>query len=377
MIEFRAACGHSIRAKEEDAGKTVRCNYCGASVQVPDPSASSLDYLFATEAEQATERGVQARQRARKSGGPRIPIIGNMLNETNPVRLMLTFVYIGIVLVVLGVGGRLLYSYAKGYLAERKAGRPVVSRAPSQGTAGGEVSSSSGGQQTPTGQKSTKVPFPMLETGGTGLYITSVPAGALVFLRRADDDAQTDAELGKDESKAIGKTPLRFETDPGEYVVGLALPSTQRDLAQLPEYADLRRDLRGKTGDEASRKYFISDGSTDLRVDRPPGAPAVFVRKYTVFVRKDKWAPVTGLFLPNGTVEVLLPYLPKEKAFNVDAERVLAELRLQDVPAALQSGIIEALERIGKAVYRSEDGQFRVFQLLPDPDELLYSSVAP
>ena len=36
MIEFKAECGHTIRAKDEDVGKVVRCAYCGREAQVPE-----------------------------------------------------------------------------------------------------------------------------------------------------------------------------------------------------------------------------------------------------------------------------------------------------------------------------------------------------
>jgi translation initiation factor IF-2 len=35
MIEFKAECGHTVRAKNEDAGQAVRCSYCGKAAKVP------------------------------------------------------------------------------------------------------------------------------------------------------------------------------------------------------------------------------------------------------------------------------------------------------------------------------------------------------
>ena len=143
MIEFRASCGHSIRAREDDAGKTVTCNFCGASVQVPDSTGSALDYLF-TEVEEAQQRSsVNDAIRSRDSG-PSIPIIGNLIKQNDPIKLVMTFVYIGIVLVVIGVGGKYLYqSVIKPMLAEKSA--PVA------GT---------GSQVSPTGNTANGSPAP-------------------------------------------------------------------------------------------------------------------------------------------------------------------------------------------------------------------------
>jgi hypothetical protein len=55
----------------------------------------------------------------------------------------------------------------------------------------------------------------------------------------------------------------------------------------------------------------------------------------------------------------------------------MSELSLQDVPPEAHPSIIEALGKASKAVYRTDDGSYLVFQLLPDPNMLLYSSVAP
>ena len=45
MIEFKGECGHTIRAKDDDAGKVVRCSYCGKEAQVPEEE-DELDFLL-------------------------------------------------------------------------------------------------------------------------------------------------------------------------------------------------------------------------------------------------------------------------------------------------------------------------------------------
>jgi hypothetical protein len=370
VFEFRASCGHSIRAREEDVGKTVRCNYCGMRVPVPDLGESALEYLFASEAEQAAERGSQATSGPRRGKGFRIPIIGGLLNETNPVRVLITFAYIGVVLVVVGVGGKMLWRYLDSQLNAKLTDAPpkVVEESPKPAP---------GGPTVPGGAKiASRSPFPMLEDKGTGLYITSYPPGAAIFVRGLEEDGGTNVKLGTEESESVGRTPFPHKCVAGEYVIGIALPSTQRDLAKFPEYATLRRDLQTKSPAVAAEQYFLPDGSVAMNVEQPPGAPEVFVRRYQAVVRKGKWTPVTALFLPNEPLESLLSHLPTEKVYNVDKERLITELGLLEVPSAAQPGIIELLSRVGKAVYRTEKTGCRIFQLLPDPDELVYSSLA-
>ena len=46
MIEFKAECGHTVRAKDEDAGGVVRCSYCGRRAAVPESREDTLEFLF-------------------------------------------------------------------------------------------------------------------------------------------------------------------------------------------------------------------------------------------------------------------------------------------------------------------------------------------
>ena len=46
MIEFKADCGHVIQAPDQDAGKIVKCAYCGREVEAPLRDEEDPDLLF-------------------------------------------------------------------------------------------------------------------------------------------------------------------------------------------------------------------------------------------------------------------------------------------------------------------------------------------
>ena len=64
MIEFKAECGHTVRARDEDAGGVIRCSYCGRNAKVPDNLDSDLDFLF-----QDLDQSAQPVAERRRGGG--------------------------------------------------------------------------------------------------------------------------------------------------------------------------------------------------------------------------------------------------------------------------------------------------------------------
>jgi hypothetical protein len=382
MIEFRAACGHSIRAREEDAGKTVTCNFCGATIQVPDSTGSALDYLF-TEVEEAQQRSAGNDAVQIRDSGPPIPIIGNLIKQNDPVKLVMTFVYIGIVLIVVGVGGRYLYqSVVKPIFASEGKSSPIADKGPDSPP--GPDGTSDGGPPDDTSSagkpKGGGRPYPMLAAGVTGIYVTSIPAGADVFMRTLAEDDNAAVKIGKDPKENKGKTPLMISDslDPGEYVIAVGVTSANQDLMRLPEYTELRRALRG---DEEQRvgaeSFFIPDGSKSLRVDHPPGAPPIFVREFRVAVRNGRWSPVCSYFLPDAELSDLVQYLPKKREYNIDEDRLGAEFDLYDVAEKDRPLVLKVIENVGTAIYKTSDGRFQVLQLLPDPNEFFNGFTVP
>ena len=68
MIEFKAECGHTVRAKDEDAGKVVRCSYCGREAPVPSKGEDrdELEYLFSEVEKTGVYEAQSGRERRRR-----------------------------------------------------------------------------------------------------------------------------------------------------------------------------------------------------------------------------------------------------------------------------------------------------------------------
>ena len=82
MIEFPAACGHTVRARNEDAGKKIHCAYCGRKTTVP--AAGDLGSVLAETLEESRAR-------------PPVPPPPRKFNLA-PLRIMWTAAFVVLVL---------------------------------------------------------------------------------------------------------------------------------------------------------------------------------------------------------------------------------------------------------------------------------------
>ncbi|MCH7702690.1 MAG: hypothetical protein IID37_13490, partial [Planctomycetes bacterium] len=114
MIEFKAECGHTVRAKDDDGGKVVRCSYCGRDARVPeqqDEVDGDLDFLF-RDVEQSAESEAQSpgRRRSRRRSRSRAPFSAYSADRFNPLAVALKMVYVAVILiVVIFVGKKFIY----------------------------------------------------------------------------------------------------------------------------------------------------------------------------------------------------------------------------------------------------------------------------
>ena len=105
MIEFKAECGHTVRARDEDAGSVVRCSYCGRPANVPDEAGDELDFLFNDVEQPAEESGRRKRGKRIPGGGVFAKKRGK--GEFNPFPIVLRLCYAALLIIIVIFVGRM------------------------------------------------------------------------------------------------------------------------------------------------------------------------------------------------------------------------------------------------------------------------------
>lgn len=367
MIEFKAECGHTVRAKDEDAGGVVRCTYCGRQAAVPDSRADGLDFLFndVVQPEEATEgrrgRRRRRRDRASKSGGPR---------RFDPFSIILRMCYAALLLIVVIVVGRkyVLPLFEDGGVTKRVAPNVAQRRPPSP--------PAEQRAPAPTNRRNG------LLSEGTfmGLYVMSAPEGATVHVveeSKAPASGRVDAVAGAVAGRGVGEF---LRVPDGGYVVDVVLPWSDPQLndPSLPNYNNyrsFRRRLEEAT-EEDRRKlledYFVPDEAASVFLDQTPEQIYIVRQFRGVAVQGGKSKGVRALFLPKihapghaafAVAPLVTHYIPKREMYGFNEDHVRNELDFWEVPAADRLFVMEALKRLGIIPYVTPDGRTRLFKI--------------
>jgi hypothetical protein len=364
MIEFKAECGHTIRVKDEDAGKVVRCSYCGRETQAPDKDAggsNDLEYLFSevektgvyeTESDRTRVKRMRGAKRGAKPQVQRRREPG-----VNPFGVVLKLCYVCVIVAVLIFVGKKVYNRVTEPETRRRT--PVVAQ-PSEGPEGPGSVAAGGGRMG--------LLRPKLSREGNGIYVNSVPPGADVLITDRGRISRSESifRLPSNQLEATLKSgEVADRLKPGrDYDVYVALRINHPELMRLPGYPDLRRRYE-ETGDERLfEDYFLPDGATDVRTDRRPNRPTMIVRKYECHVSERTWNPVVALFLPELPLADLLRYLPRQSSFGFREADVEAELEYYGISTGDRKHMVNILSRIGMVPYRdADDGYYRIFAI--------------
>lgn len=358
MIEFKGECGHTIRAKDEDAGKVVRCSYCGREAPVPDEREDQLDFLL-SEVERSGEYESPRKRRATKpkpargTAGPVRP-----RSDFNPFAVALKMCYLAIIITVVIVAGK--YGYKQWVNFDRA--RPTAEGEQTDGSISSQAATTE--RQAARSSAGRGLLWPKLPPNQSGLFLNSVPPGATVLVRRERD--ASDIPILKDSKvKFRGPAGRKITVSPGCYEVAVAVKLTDPGLMRLPGYHDARRAYDHPDTPTAERvkvfeNYFLPDRSKRITVETLSDYSQVIVRHYEVEVVKNSWTPETALFLPADlALSQLMDFLPQKKVFGFDVDAVRVELSFRDVPEGDQQFIIDALYRIGMIPYRLEDQEVK------------------
>ena len=365
MIEFKGDCGHTIRARDEDAGKAVRCSYCGREAMVPQREQDDLDALF-DEVErtgvydpQATKVG-QKSHRARERTGKRPASARGKPAAQNfdPFAVALKMTYVAVIIIVIVF---LWYQVPKlkRFLPSSAANTPppaatVAPVAPQAEHRPGTLG----------------LIFPSLDRAQSGFFVTSVPTKAAIYAVEGWNVDLDKLQENPCPDPSDNLTNRSIRMNKGRYTVGVALPIDDTDLMRFNGYREVRRKIEENTGaltrtdEENIAKYFIPDGSKQTLVPRIRGEYHI-LRTYEVDVYERAWTPITAIFLPAAlSLEEVVHYLPTRKVYVLDEDAVNTELNYHGVADETdQKYIKDALEIIGKAFYETAPGAYLIFQV--------------
>lgn len=364
MIEFKADCGHTVRARDEDAGTVVRCSYCGRNAEVPDQDASDLEFLFrdVTQPEESKSR------RRRKRKPSRAP--SNKPTAFDPFALALKMFYAAVLIIICFVITSWwvlpLFKDGLAYLKKQSSVPPVTHATPDAST---------------TSQRPMK-PGLRGRDAQVGLYVASTPPGASVYVVD-QSKLPHNGQVGRSgsavrEFTANGKGERLPD---GTYVVEVVFrlnhqSLTSQSLSGYAGYLEFRRQVERSNADHRSKlmkDYFLPDGASDVRVDKTPDQIFYLVRQYRdVVVRSGRSPGVRALFLPRMkkqagpgfALEPLLNgYIPERNEYGFSETYMQEELAYYRVAQRDVRIVIEVLKRIGIAPYVTPDGQVHLFKI--------------
>ena len=358
MIEFKAECGHTIRAKDEDEGKVVRCSYCGREAQVPQDDQDDLDYLFSeVEASEAEAKGASPKK-MRRGRRRTVGAIATGRADTgfNPLGVALKMAYVAALVIVLIVVAKVSYNAwmssgggLSGYDREKA---KQAKNEPKQG---------SKNQKKPSGRQGLVV-VKSLNLKKGGIYVSSVPPGAMVRVRK--DETATIPEIFRDPEAKRCTANSPVELEPGRYEVAVGVKVNDGNLRKYPEFIALRRKIDSGAPKSVLEAYFLPDGADEITTVELPNQPILIVRKYECEVIGTDWTPLTALFLPDRPLSELMRHLPRTVAYGFNNEDVDWELDYFEVPSADRKLMVDALHRVGMVMYRIPDSAtYRRFQI--------------
>lgn len=348
MIEFKSSCGHTIRARDEDAGKPVRCSYCGEEAKVPSAEEEDLDFLF-TEIGGAPDKAApasSARRGGRPARGRRKG--GGLLS--NPMELVRQLAYVAGLLIVIIVVAKLFIVPQYWNWRERQR---ALSMYRNHGYA--EIA-----DHPPAAPRSS---LGLGTLGGDqGIYVSAVPDSTKVYFIEQDRFRRGEriASMGTC-SHAAANSELSVESGKS-YAIEVVVAWNDPALTRYPKYGEaFRHPLENAKTDEAKSQlmagYFQMDGAAQQFVDESVDQKYL-VRQYeNVRALPGRWTAVHALFIPKdlSVAKLVDEFLPHDEVYGFDADHVLSELDYYRVPYVDRDPIVRALARIGVVPYTTTD----------------------
>jgi hypothetical protein len=352
MIEFRASCGHTVRAKDSDAGNEIPCRYCGRMVRVPMPEATGLDQLLGPD-----DTGSSAPAQTKHAGRKRSASIDlqGAFGGPQVYRVAMFLVWGAVVVAVLVVGIKLA---SKNLAPLFRKGPETAPTAKKEDSPSGPAGSEDAGK--PTSWERKRNLLAQLQPGRSGLLISSVPGELQVEIDWADQGRP----LG--DLPINGLTPMQRELPPGKYRVSVWIRSHDKRLLDIPGYGEWFKRVEENAAIPAKPRFFMEDEATAFTVEARTDGPWRFRREYEPTVEPGEWKLVAVPFLPDEPLEQQVAYLPREQQFELNSSQADEYLNMKHVEGEERRVLVKALERLGKAHWQDPTGMRYMFHVLWD-----------
>lgn len=380
MIEFKADCGHIIQAPDRDAGKIVKCAYCGREIEAPTPTEEP-DILFHEVDLNELAKGegviggsggmtIQGQQQEGKSA-PSPADLAQTGNKILRYTLLVAFGAICITVLILVTWSVVNISKSPGDSAQNKR------------------STRFGTQPVPESERQAKVPVPPAErspdserasgkeqlrsvpprgrrnfvfsAASQGVFVEAFNKDVRIYVRYADSD--NDETLGADESEFRGTGATQLSVPAGRFRIAVTLDTADSNLNQIGGFEELRDQLEIESDASSAREFFARDISVGTSYIDEIGVEPRLVRYYEIEVRPGQWTLITNLFLRRGSISTIATRLPEVDLYEFDAEATRRELSSLNVAVEDTSVVLEMLARAGQVVYPGPDSTHTVFEI--------------
>lgn len=378
MIEFKADCGHIIQAPDRDAGKIVKCAYCGREIEAPTPTEEP-DILFQevdlnelAKGEQVIGGSGRMTIQGQQQEGKTAPSPADIAQTGNKILRYTLLVAFGAICItvlflvtqsVVNIPKRSGDAQSKRSIAGTPPEPKSERRAEVRAT---PIERSPGAERTP-GERQVRSASPqgrrnfVFDSASQGVFVEAFNKNVRIYVRYAASD--NDETLGADESEFRGTGATQLSVPTGRFRIAVTLDTADSSLSQLGGFDELRDQLEIESDASSAAQFFARDISVGTSYIDEIGVEPRLVRYYEVEVRPGQWTLITNLFVPRSSITAIVPRLPDVELYEFDTEATRRELNFLNVAVEDTSVVLEMLARAGQVVYPGPDSTHTVFEI--------------
>ena len=380
MIEFKADCGHIIQAPDRDAGKIVKCAYCGREVEAPTPTEEpeilfqevDLNELAKGEEVIAGSGGmtIQGQQQEGKTA-PSPADVARAGNKILRYTLLVAFGAICITVLFLVTQSVVNIPKRSGNTAQSKRstvmGTPPVPESKRHAEVPATLIERSPQAERTARERQLRSASPqgrrnfVFDAASQGVFVEAFNKNVRIYVRSADSD--NDETLGADQSEFRGTGATQLFAPAGRLRIAVTLDAADSILNQISGFEELRDQLEIESDASSAEQFFARDISVGTSFIDEIGVEPRLVRYYEVEVRAGQWTLITNLFEPGGSVSTIVARLPDVDLYEFDTEATRRELSSLNVATEDTSVVLEMLARAGQVVYPAPDSTHTVFEI--------------